>query len=831
MATTTTVEIELAGRGNGWTDISSHVAISASLQLDYGISGTGPADLMASPGVFSFALLNATIGNKVADGYYSLNHANKRSGFDLGCRVRLRFAVGAVTIYKFVGRIDAVRPDAGSYGQRLSYVTCVDWMEEAANTTVPSLTLLEDSRGDEAFEALVGECAEQPNAIEVAGEGSETYLYCFDNTREETVAVLTELQRLAASGGDYIYIKGDSSVGGVLTYEPRTVRGRTADNVVTFRDTELLTGLDVASSRKDVINVMRLVIHPRYVDTAATSVLFTLRNSIAVGPGDTFNLLVSYYDPNQLAEKVGGTDMKTPLVANTDWTANTLGDGTGSDVSANFTVTPSYGPNGARVAILNSGSETAYLTSLVLTGRGIYDYANISIDSEDSDSQENYGARVVVIDMPYQNDPSVAKDLSAYLLSLRQSPAAHVRGATLIANLRDDTSVLKVLQREPSDRVGVVEAQTGIDTEDPVTSGCRGFFIHRLRYTITSSFIVAEFSLAPADSAVYWALEVPGQSEMDWTTRLAYFSAIGHIDVAHGDTHTDSAHTDTPHGDSHTDSAHVDDAHADSEHTDVAHSDVTHADVAHADGSYSDSHTDTPHADAYSDVAHADVAHSDVAHGDVAYVDSHSDVAHIDAPHEDTHTDSAHADVAHGDVAYGDTHADTAHVDTPHYDTPYGDDTHYDEFEVHTDTPHEDSPHQDIAHEDTHTDTAHVDTAHEDVAHGDVAHVDEPYEDSAHGDTAHVDTAHTDSPHSDSHTDSAHVDAHTDVTHVDSHTDAAHADSAHSDVAHSDVTHVDEGHADAAHADVAHGDVAHADSLHDDVAHVDEHLDTEHGDA
>lgn len=765
----TRIDIELAGRGQGWTDLTPHVAGSVPIECEYGISGTGPADRVASPGSLTFALHNALRSNGVATGYYAPNHAAKRAGFDLGCRVRWVCQVGATSLYKFVGKIDRIVPDdTGASGPQLTHVTAVDWLEEAANWPVPPLPLLEHARGDEAFAALVAACPDQPNAIEVAGVGQDTYRYCFDNLRGSAVPLLTELQRLALSGGDYIYLKGDAAVGGVLTYEPRTVRGRTSANLVTFRDTGLLESLEFAVAREHVVTTVHLVIHPRAVDPAATSALFRLRNPIKVQPGETFTLLCAYYDPSSQAEKVGGVDMKSPLTAPDDWTANTAADGSGADRASDFTVVPSYGSNGASIAITNAGSTAAYLTSLVLTGRGIYDYANVTVASTDAGRAVAYGDRVASLSMPYQADPAVAQDLAAYIRSLWSSPAAHVIGATVSAAVTEDAHALTLLQREPSDRVGLVEAISGINTTTPTVSGCRGFFIHRLHYTVTPARVTLRLSLAPADAAVYWRLEVPGQSELDWTTRLAYFSAVGHVDLAHGDAHDDTAHGDVPHSDSHTDEAHADAAHADAVHADIAHVDTSHADTAHVDAAYLDSHTDTAHADSHSDGAHADTAHVDTAHGDQA---------HADQPHVDAHYDTAHSDT-HADQAYQDHYDELLHYDEVHYDE-------------------------------------HWDTAHQDITVS----------------TEHADVAHTDSPHVDTHTDTAHADGHADGAHVDAHADEAHADTAHADVAHTDVTHGDAGHADSGHADVAHADVAHGDSYHADTTHVDTHKDTAHGDA
>lgn len=793
MALVTTVEFELAGRGNGWTNVSADVI--GRVDLDYGINGTGPNDRVASTGYLNFSLRSAA----GTSGVYAPNHSSRLAGFKVGIRVRLSFTVGAVVIRKFVGKITEIVPAAGVRGYSITRVTAVDWMDDASMQIVSGLSLMENVRGDQAFSALLATVAEQPNAIEAASVGQDIYRYAFDNSDHERMVVLSELQRLANSEGGYIYVKGDQTTGGVLTYESRTTRGRATSNVVTFRDTVNLTKLEAGQSRATIANAIKLIVHPREIDAAATSVLYQLRNAIKIEPLTAFRLIGSFYDPLQKAQKVGGKDCFV-----SSWLVNASADGTGADITASFSNVTTFGPNGFSALLTNNSTQVGYLTTFIVTGRGIYDYADIPVEQTDPASIANYGRRDATIDQPYQNDAFVATDLSLYLLNLWKDPSTQVQRAAITVKTDDDAGLLTILLREPSHRIGVVESKTGIDTTNPNASGVRGFFIHRLRYTIdtqANGAVTFECSLAPVDTGVYWVLEQPGQSEMDWTTRLAFYSAVGHIDTPHTDTHSDVAHGDSAHSDSHTDNPHQDAAHNDVAHSDTAHSDVAHND-SHTDTAHDDvAHTDTAHADSHSDVAHSDIAHNDIAH---------SDVLHNDTPHDDVaHSDNAHQDVAHSDVA----HSDVAHSDVPHKDVPGSDPPlTQDHTDQHGDVPHEDIAHSDVAHSDSHTD----------VAHSDVAHLDE----------AHEDTPHSDSPHTDTHTDTAHQDTHNDTAHADVvHSDVLHGDVPHSDTLHSDVAHVDSGHGDAAHLDVAHDDVAHSDIAHSDVLHSDTHNDVTHGDA
>ena len=75
------VEMKLAGVDGVYTDVSADVL--SDLTATYGISGGGPTDRVASTGSMQFQLNNSASNSAGLVGYYSLGHANARSGFDL----------------------------------------------------------------------------------------------------------------------------------------------------------------------------------------------------------------------------------------------------------------------------------------------------------------------------------------------------------------------------------------------------------------------------------------------------------------------------------------------------------------------------------------------------------------------------------------------------------------------------------------------------------------------------------------------------------------------------------------------------------------------------
>lgn len=770
------VEMEFAGQGQGWTDVTGDVAFLNGWDIDRGLPGITATDRCAKTGTWKFEMRNDANNSGGVVGYYSPDSPNCRPNFSLGIGVRLVMNIQGEKHTVFIGELDEIDPAAGLFNGLRVPCVAVDEMDRAAKTPMGGVPVQQNKRSDQVFSAITAILPRQPRSLQVQ-VGLDTYPIALDTTYDGTTTVLTEYQSLAMSELGLIFTKAD----GTLVFESRKTRPTTLGIVDTFLDTEVVA-LSPTRSRASVINRVQTTVYPRSVDAAPTSVLFILNTVTSIGPGEIQVIgPAAYRDPTNKASSVGGLNMQAP-VATTDYAMNAATDGSGADLTAFMTVSALFSGNSVTFTIQNTSNQTAFFggntsaTKLQCRGQGIYPYASVVLDQQDPLSRDLYGLGMLQIDMPYQNDPAVGNEVSFYLLNLQKNPLTQIPVVTVFADHNNPARWLRIVRRDISDRIAIVETVSGLGAS-------RSYFINAVKMHIDTQLNVScSFALAPADATAYWLLEIVGSSELDQTTRLGYGLIVGHIDVAHADVHDDVAHGDVSHGDTN----HADAAHAD-QHNDSAHSDSVHVDTAHVD---------TPHGDGHTDAAHADTAHSDVAHAD----------SHSDSPHNDSHSDTAHAD-AHDDIHTDAAHNDSAHTDVAH--TDFNDVSHDDHDDV-------------LLHDDnesfSHGDAAHFDNAHGDVAHGDVAHVDD------HSDVTHIDT-HVDSAHGDATSSTAHSDvAHVDGSHADNHSDSSHVDTAHVDTAHGDGGHAD------SHDDTVHGDTVHSDSPHTDVVHADDHSDTAHGD-
>lgn len=501
MAFSATVELELSA--GVWTDVSADVL--APITGLYGIMGNGPNDRVASTGTFRFTLKNWTNSGGVL-GYYSPGHVACRGGFDFGIRARIRWSDGASTITRGIGRVVSITPTAGRYLGSTTLVEFVDYMDTAATAVVSGVETQLGQRADELLTTLLAAVTEQPESTDFDA-GDSTFAYAFDTTTSTRLLLLPLCAQVVASEGGFLFLTGD----GALTFTKRTARAASVAEDADLDDA--MHGFAASRQRDAIANKVSCVVHPRLVDAAATTVLYSLGTTPGVAAGQTIRPFGSFVDAANANRRCGGTDMQVP-VATTDYVMNAQADGGGADMTADFTVTASFGAAGVSWTITNGhATDTGYLTKLQCRGKGIYDYESIAMEVENAESITAYGERPVTVDMPYEQDLVVGDNYAAYLINLYSAPALQaetvtIKASTSAALLADAMAV------DVGSRVVLAETATG------VSAAC---FVQSVGYVIGDGpTLTVTWGLAPASRDSYWLLEEVGYSELDETTRLGF---------------------------------------------------------------------------------------------------------------------------------------------------------------------------------------------------------------------------------------------------------------------------------------------------------------------
>jgi hypothetical protein len=505
---TVAIEVELAGVGGGWTNLASDAIRAQSVVIRHGIHSSNPLDRVASTGTASFVLDNSASNSASTLGYYSPNHANVRSGWALGigCRIRITDPDTATVWTRFIGKIDAIDPIPGSKRARQVLVTAVDWMDEAARW---KLTADVGDQVDVDWSSIVTDIVAQMPFAPVSASyqgGSETYPYALDSSAFTRQTAMAEFAKLAASEYGLIYVKAD----GTFRLEDRHFRMSVTSSTWTINDAAGV-GLDLPSSRDDLINTARTTTHPKVVDASPTTVVYDQANAIEFAAGETKTLLGPFRNP-VTGDPIGATDVQ-PQVSGTDYIANTAEDGSGSNVSSSFTVVVSTGMNGASFSVTNGTGATAYLTTNRLLGLGIYDFGTSIHQASDPTSIAAHGEHVVDFDMPYQSSQLIGQGAADFILAKYKDPLAQAYAVTVVG--KTSALLTQILTRDISDRVTVSETVTGVNDD---------FFINGIELTVhPQRFISARYVLSPsADPATgnYFLLDT---SALDGADVLAPF--------------------------------------------------------------------------------------------------------------------------------------------------------------------------------------------------------------------------------------------------------------------------------------------------------------------
>lgn len=500
------VELKLNGT---WVDVSAD--LMGGYRCRRGIFGSGPNDLVAGPGEFQFALNNSTTNSAQTRGYYALTSPNKRTYFDLGIGVRATLTVNGSAKRIHTGTLDLAVPAASIWGSLDVRCTSVDWMALASDEQVTGIAVQTNKSESQLVQLLVTASAVQPDAVSL-GTGQDSYAYALDSAQFQSTVVLTEMQRIAQAARCYIFMAGS----GTLTLHTRSTRINVDTNADNFSDVTDLSDVTVAPSRASVLNRFLTTVHPRRVDAANTTVLLQFRNAIPLGVGVTYVVTGAFVDPTQQAARVGGTDMIDP-VASTDYTMNSAADGSGTDLTSSLTVTATFGSNGAQFTFTNGSATPGFVTLLQCRGRGIYDFQTLTPIAEDVTSQTTYGKHEQQIDLIYQTDLLLAKNIGLYYLGLYKDPTSQVVGCIFSIPRSTAGGVLaaRVLALEVSDKIGLTEQQTGISNTDPVSGKTVGHFVNGIDIQGDErDNLVITLTLAPASTALAWKLAVAGRSEL-----------------------------------------------------------------------------------------------------------------------------------------------------------------------------------------------------------------------------------------------------------------------------------------------------------------------------
>jgi hypothetical protein len=484
--------------GSSWVDITADM-IAGSLSWRGGLRGGGPTDRLAVPGQLEVELKNGQSASGGL-GYYSPDHANKRAGWALGAKIRIKLVSGGNTRY-WLYRIKKIKPVPGQYGPRRVEVTAMDYMNEFSKRKVSALPVQKNKRGDELLTTLVASMPFAPVATSY-GVGVFPFPYAFHDEQDELTHCMTVLQKITQSELGYIFVDGDATGGETLHYEPHTTRQNNATSVGTLSDT--MTDLDVIHSDDDIWNSVKANTYPVDANEEIV-VLGTIPEEFSLEPGESRTVTIPYLD-DITERRVSGENIITP-VAGTDYKMSSFSNNNGSDLNASLTMTPTAGSNTLSAVFVNNSLVKGYVNSVQVRGNKIKVSEKVGSNAIDDTSVNAYGEKSITYNMPYQSYSVFGQAVADEIVRRYKDPSSNISGVGFVAN-RTATLMSYALTIGISSRITVVETVTGVDGD---------FFVNgydyelqpgnvlRLTWTLERAFNTVQFFTI--DDATFGAID------------------------------------------------------------------------------------------------------------------------------------------------------------------------------------------------------------------------------------------------------------------------------------------------------------------------------------
>ena len=476
------------------------------LELRWRLGLREPYDSIADFGRAEITLLNR-------DGAFS----PERQRLEIGARLRILSDLDGVTRTHFIGFINRIDVDGGTWGDRKAVIRVADWqpwLDEQAVQLAP----FADVSADEVIDALLDQARLRRAVIagfcliDVPGynlidsarifparnlsrnlqKGKTRFAYVGDWWRDD-ISIRRAIAELAASerGTFFVNRRGEAIfLNRHHALVAKTLAARFHDDIKDF----------TYSYGDRQVNRLLLKMTPREIG-AEGSTLWQLGPALRIGQDTSLLLNVPLVDARDAP--VGLLELEALEAA-----FHSRGDGRGKPVASGVSAEVAQrGFTSLQVRLSNANARDVFLTELRIIGRPLYRRDPLELVMEDGPSLHLYGLRQHALDLPALSDLATARAFAEYELQRRKQPAGAIERLTLDARDHGPTALRLTL----FDRIRVSETQT--------RHSDREYFIigeaHRVRNGGAEHEVI--FTLEPADLTQFVVID---QSAIDAMNEL-----------------------------------------------------------------------------------------------------------------------------------------------------------------------------------------------------------------------------------------------------------------------------------------------------------------------
>ena len=352
---------------SAWVDISADVL--SPLTFNWGISGNRSTDLVADIGICRLELDNS-------GRLYTPGGSAMRTGWKKGVPIAVDFTLEGDVFRRFRGIVEDIELTPSKYGKRRALVTVYDYMGYPTKNHLTNPVVEINQNPEDVIDDIIGQLPISPIGTSF-DSGINVIPQSYDTSTAKTTAY-TELSKVVDAEVGYLFVKKNRFDGELLVFQgSHTRKGtdplsqiplvtsesgfmqkedgdylllETGDKIILDQTEDAsFTGLEIKDLEsiygKDLINRFILTVDPKTEDGSA-AVLFSISEPVTIpaqsgslsGPAPT-TLRGSYRD--LVGRPCSGKDMIDPVVT-TDYLMNSKADGTGSNLTANLSVTATY---------------------------------------------------------------------------------------------------------------------------------------------------------------------------------------------------------------------------------------------------------------------------------------------------------------------------------------------------------------------------------------------------------------------------------------------------------------------------------------------------------
>ena len=408
----------------------------------------------------------------------------------------------ASRFYRFTGKLKSISAEPDINGKRSVVLTFVDDFNEMQRKETRS-TLYQSVQSGCLAASLLDD-AGFFSTCRAIDDGQDNYRWAYFE-RRKLDEVLVDIERTEYG---FMYVRGD----GAFVFHNRHYR---ASGSVSASFSDSMAGMRYYRSDDDLATVAEVTYLPK-VQKANTTV-WTLQDPLSIPAGTAASFFGNYLDPTtcRLCAALG---VASPVIGSITapgasfYSASVASSGSSlnTNISASFVAFA----ESFKYAASNSGSLTAWLTGMTITGCPLVTYEQSTQRAADFTACQLYGERTMTYGgQNLINTSDKARDFAQFLVNRFRDPA-NLDDVVIQVRNKNDTLWEQILRRDLDDRIALTNS-------DIVLSGV-DFFIGKLneRWTaLTNPLLDVEWEVEKASSQGQFIVD---SSEIGGTDGVGY---------------------------------------------------------------------------------------------------------------------------------------------------------------------------------------------------------------------------------------------------------------------------------------------------------------------